>query len=55
MNKLLTIAIPTYNRAEYLDKQLGWLAEAIKGYESDCEILVSDNCSTDHNQSIISK
>ncbi|MFO5493192.1 MAG: glycosyltransferase family 2 protein [Cuspidothrix sp.] len=55
MNKLLTIAIPTYNRAEYLDKQLGWLAEAIKGYESDCEILVSDNCSTDHTQSIISK
>ncbi len=55
MNKLLTIAISTYNRAEYLDKQLGWLAEAIKGYESDCEILVSDNCSTDHTQSIISK
>jgi glycosyltransferase involved in cell wall biosynthesis len=55
MNKLLTIAIPTYNRAEYLDKQLGWLAEAIKGYESDCEILVSDNCSTDYTQSIISK
>lgn len=55
MSKLLTIAIPTYNRAELLDKQLTWLAKAIKGFESDCEILVSDNCSTDHTQEIIKK
>ncbi|OBQ16117.1 glycosyltransferase family 2 protein [Anabaena sp. AL93] len=55
MNKLLTIAIPTYNRAELLDKQLTWLSQAIQGFESECEILVSDNCSTDHTQSIISK
>ena len=31
MQKLLTIAIPTYNRAALLDKQLAWLATAIKG------------------------
>jgi len=55
MNKLLTIAIPTYNRADLLDKQLTWLSQAIKGFESECEILVSDNCSTDHTQSIINK
>jgi len=55
MNKLLTIAIPTYNRAELLNKQLRWLSEAIKGYESDCEILVSDNCSTDNTQAVINK
>ncbi|MFH7030273.1 MAG: glycosyltransferase family 2 protein [Heteroscytonema crispum UTEX LB 1556] len=55
MNKLLTIAIPTYNRAELLDKQLAWLAQAIKGFEADCEILVSDNCSTDNTQYIIKK
>lgn len=55
MHKLLTIAIPTYNRAELLDKQLAWLALAIKGFESDCEIFVSDNCSTDHTQQIIKK
>ena len=55
MKKLLTIAIPTYNRAELLNKQLTWLSQAIKGFESECEILVSDNCSTDHTQSIISK
>ncbi|MEA5580442.1 glycosyltransferase family 2 protein [Nodularia harveyana UHCC-0300] len=53
MNKLLTIAIPTYNRAELLDQQLAWLSLAIQGFESDCEILVSDNCSTDHTQDII--
>ncbi len=55
MNKLLTIAIPTYNRAELLDKQLAWLAQAIKGIESECEIFVSDNCSTDNTQEVIKK
>ncbi|MGM3308145.1 glycosyltransferase family 2 protein [Anabaena sp. WFMT] len=55
MTKILTIAIPTYNRAELLDKQLTWLSQAIKGFESECEILVSDNCSTDHTPSIIKK
>ena len=55
MEKLLTIAIPTFNRAELLDRQLTWLASAIKGCESDCEIFISDNCSTDHTQEIVNK
>ncbi|MCF2146864.1 glycosyltransferase [Desmonostoc muscorum LEGE 12446] len=55
MPKLLTIAIPTYNRAELLNKQLAWLAQAINGFEDDCEILVSDNCSTDNTQEVIQK
>jgi len=55
MTKLLTIAIPTYNRAELLDKQLAWLAGASKDYASECEILVSDNCSTDNTQEVIKK
>ncbi|MBG1270055.1 glycosyltransferase family 2 protein [Nostoc sp. WHI] len=55
MNKLLTIAIPTFNRAQLLDIQLTWLAKAIKGFESDCEIFISDNCSTDNTQEIIKK
>jgi glycosyltransferase involved in cell wall biosynthesis len=55
MDKLLTIAIPTFNRAELLDKQLAWLAQAIQGFEADCEIFVSDNCSTDHTQDVINK
>ncbi|MBD2439683.1 glycosyltransferase family 2 protein [Nostoc sp. FACHB-110] len=55
MNKLLTIAIPTYNRAELLDRQLSWLAKAIEGFESECEILVSDNCSSDRTQDVVQK
>ncbi|MEH2289979.1 glycosyltransferase family 2 protein [Nostoc sp.] len=55
MNKLLTIAIPTFNRAHLLDQQLTWLAKSIKGFESDCEIFISDNCSTDNTQEVIKK
>jgi abequosyltransferase len=55
MNKLLTISIPTYNRAALLDKQLAWLATAIKNFESECEIIISDNCSTDNTQEVIKK
>jgi abequosyltransferase len=53
MPKLLTISIPTYNRAELLDRQLKWLASEILGHENDCEIIVSDNCSTDKTQEIL--
>lgn len=55
MNKLLTIAIPTFNRASFLDKQLTWLASAIQGFESECEIILCDNCSSDNTQEIIKK
>ncbi|WP_016949052.1 glycosyltransferase family 2 protein [Anabaena sp. PCC 7108] len=55
MNKLLSIAIPTYNRAVLLDKQLTWLTESIKGFESECEIIISDNCSEDNTQEIVKK
>lgn len=55
MTKLLTIAIPTFNRASLLDKQLSWLANAIKGFEADIEIFVSDNCSTDNTPEVINK
>jgi abequosyltransferase len=55
MARLLTIAIPTFNRAALLDKQLEWLSQAILGFENDCEILISDNCSTDNTQDIIKK
>jgi abequosyltransferase len=55
MTKLLTIAIPTYNRAGMLDEQLAWLATEIKGHESECEIIISDNCSTDNTFEVIKK
>ncbi|MBC7883012.1 MAG: glycosyltransferase [Anaerolineae bacterium] len=53
--RLLTIVIPTFNRSTQLDKQLNWLARAIKGFEDQCEILISDNCSTDDTQSVIAR
>ncbi len=52
---LLTIAIPTFNRSNLLDNQLSWLSQAIQGCEIECEILVSDNCSTDSTPDIINK
>jgi hypothetical protein len=55
MSKLLSIVIPTYNRASELNQQLAWLFEEIQGFEQDCEIIVSDNCSTDATPSVIQK
>lgn len=55
MGRLLTIAIPTFNRAPLLDRQLGWFAEAVSGKEHLCQLIVSDNCSTDDTQKILSK
>jgi glycosyltransferase involved in cell wall biosynthesis len=52
---LLTIAIPSFNRAARLDSQLSWLCQEVRGYESECEILISDNSSTDHTADIIKK
>lgn len=55
MSKLLTISIPTYNRASMLDDQLQWLSMEIEGRENDCEIVVSDNCSSDNTPEVIAR
>ena len=49
----LTIAIPTYNRAELLDRQLAWLDRAITGIEAHCELFVSDNHSEDRTPEVV--
>lgn len=49
----LTIAIPTYNRAALLRDQLEWVTGAVRGHEDDCEVLVSDNASTDETPDVI--
>ena len=49
---LLTIAIPTYNRAARLDAQLAWLKRAISGHEIDCEVILSDNRSRDETMEV---
>ena len=51
----LTIAIPTFNRAELLDAQLGWVARALTGHESQVELLIADNASTDGTEEVISR
>jgi len=43
---LLTIAIPTYNRLEYLKELLPRLLKQCEPYP-EIEVLISDNCTTD--------
>jgi glycosyltransferase involved in cell wall biosynthesis len=55
MDKLLTISIPTYNRAALLDRQLAWFARAVRGHEASCELVVLDNCSPDDTPAVVAK
>ncbi len=50
MEKLLTIAIPTYNRREYLATAL---ASIFSQYDERVEVLVSDNCSEDDTREFV--
>jgi glycosyltransferase involved in cell wall biosynthesis len=49
---LLSFAIPTYNRAKYLDQLLGVLLKQLQG-ESRVEVIVSDNASTDNTLAVV--
>ena len=49
----LSICIPTYNRAEYLDKSLHSLTKQKRFYE--IEVVISDNCSTDNTEEVVKK
>jgi abequosyltransferase len=55
MAVMLTIGLPTFNRARWLEAQLAWLSRARQGLESEVEILISDNCSTDGTPDVISR
>lgn len=50
---LLTIAIPTYNRAQFLNKALESINDQLSDYRDQIEIIVSDNCSTDNTAQIV--
>ncbi len=52
MEKLLTIAIPTYNRSKFLDMLL---YSIYNQYDSRLEVIVSDNASTDNTEGIVKK
>jgi abequosyltransferase len=53
---LLSISIPTFNRAIYLDVALKQLESELRRVDADLiEILVSDNASTDHTPEVVSE
>lgn len=53
-NPLLTIAIPTYNRAHFLALTVRRIAEELRTVEPDIiEWIVSDNASTDGTQALL--
>jgi len=51
-NISLSICIPTFNRAEYLRKTLNSLIQQ-EMFGERCEIVISDNCSTDETPYVI--
>lgn len=50
---LLTIAIPTYNRADCLERLLSTLLMELRGLEEHVSVVVSDNASTDRTPAVI--
>ncbi|OGQ57697.1 MAG: hypothetical protein A3J24_04670 [Deltaproteobacteria bacterium RIFCSPLOWO2_02_FULL_53_8] len=52
----LLIAIPTWNRAEYLDKAIHAISVA-RAHAPGCqvELFISDNCSTDPTQEVVTR
>lgn len=52
---LLSICIPTYNRAKALDGNLEALNKQISGKNFSLELMVSDNCSTDETSTVVNK
>ena len=54
----LTIAIPTYNRAQWLEKCLSALGASLRQSQArvtDLEIFVSDNASTDESAKVVER
>ena len=54
-NKLLSLCIPTYNRAEVLDETLNRLFSNPEFDNNLIEVIVSDNCSTDNTTEVVQK
>ena len=52
---LLSICIPTYNRAEWLRLSLEALLPQITKTNGRVELVVSDNCSPDHTPEVVKK
>jgi glycosyltransferase involved in cell wall biosynthesis len=55
LDALLTIAIPTYNRAHVLSECLSHLLEVAYIHRDDIEIVISDNASSDNSDDVVKK
>ena len=55
MPRLLTVAIPSYNRAQKLDRQLTWLDRNLSGFEHEIDVILSDNASPDDTPAVCQK
>lgn len=54
-NSILTIGIPTYNRANQLDKAIEVIFEELSSLKYKVELLVSDNNSVDNTFEVVDK
>jgi glycosyltransferase involved in cell wall biosynthesis len=52
---LLSICIPTYNRADILDKSIASIVTQPEFYSGDVELVVSDNASDDNTEEVVKK
>ena len=50
--KKVTIMIPTYNQAKYISKAI---ESALSIDYSNIEVIVSDDCSSDNTEEVVSK
>jgi len=53
--KLISVAIPTYNRSAFLDLCLAQISKQMSGNEQYLEVIVSDNASSDNTAEIVQK
>jgi glycosyltransferase involved in cell wall biosynthesis len=53
MTPQLSICIPTFNRADLLESALDSLSPQIAEVGTEVELIVSDNCSTDHTAQVV--
>jgi abequosyltransferase len=52
---VLSICIPTYNRAGYLSKCLNSICQQLEGISSDIELVISDNASVDETGQVVER
>lgn len=52
---ILSICIPTYNRAKKLESALDSITPQVKKAEREVELIVSDNCSSDNTKEVVER